>query len=74
MKLSSDSLEKFESLLTTFGVPLDPLGIQDVGLFRRHTLKAVAILRLGKLAILGGHADPVEVWAAPFDKLRVTKM
>ena len=73
MKLSSDSLEKFESLLTTLGVPLDPLGIQDVGLFRRHALKAVAILRLGKLAILG-HADPVEVWASPFDKLRVTKM
>jgi hypothetical protein len=37
-------------------------------------LKAVAILRLGKLAILGGHADPVEVWESPFDKLRVTKM
>lgn len=58
--------ERFNDLLATSGVSLAALGIRDIGLSRGDALRAVEILRHGKLSILGGdvylkRGDRVEV-------------
>jgi hypothetical protein len=47
-------LEEFRDLLAKSGVYLASLGIHDIGLSRSDALRAVEILRHGKLSILGG--------------------
>jgi hypothetical protein len=41
-------------LVATSGISLASLGIRDVGLLRSDALRAVEVLRHGKLPILGG--------------------
>jgi hypothetical protein len=58
--------EEFGDLLGKSGVSLASLGVRDIGLSRSNALRAVEILRHGKLSILGGdvyfrRGDRVEV-------------
>jgi hypothetical protein len=58
--------EEFDGLLAKSGVSLASLDIRDIGLLRSDALRAVEILRHGKLPILGGdvylrRGDRIEV-------------
>jgi len=46
--------EEFSDLLAKSGISLASLGTHDIGLSRNDALRAVEILRHGKLSILGG--------------------
>jgi hypothetical protein len=58
--------EEFDGLLAKSGVSLASLGIHDIGLLRNDALRAVEILRHGKLPILGG-----DVYLRRGDRLEV---
>lgn len=46
--------ENYQELLKSKGIPLDALGVREVGLFREETLSAINFLESESIPILGG--------------------